>query len=148
SSKTIRRRLRHWLLLDGFHTAWAQLAQRYVRLHGVNGDQVLRVPQRYVIFSAQDNRLPSGAKTTSYFAASSFSIRFRSPASASQRVTDRPPTPASNLPSEEKATERRACSDFSADFSVRNPPADRTSQIRTSALAPSAPVATFRPSGA
>jgi transposase len=41
SSKTVQRRLKHWLALDCFHTAWAQLAQRYVQLHGINWDQVL-----------------------------------------------------------------------------------------------------------
>ena len=41
SSKTIQRRLKTWLARDCFHTAWAQLAERYVRLHGVNWDQVL-----------------------------------------------------------------------------------------------------------
>ena len=41
SYKTVQRRLRRWLALDCFHTAWRRLAQRYVRLHGVNWDQVL-----------------------------------------------------------------------------------------------------------
>ena len=41
SYKTVQRRLRRWLALDCFHTAWQQLAQRYVRLHGINWDQVL-----------------------------------------------------------------------------------------------------------
>lgn len=41
SSKTVRRRLKRWLALDCFHTAWQQLAQQYVRLHGINWDQVL-----------------------------------------------------------------------------------------------------------
>jgi transposase len=41
SYKTVQRRLTRWLALDCFHTAWAQLAQRYVRLHGINWDQVL-----------------------------------------------------------------------------------------------------------
>ena len=41
SAKTVRRRLKTWLARDCFHTAWAQLAQRYVRLHGINWDQVL-----------------------------------------------------------------------------------------------------------
>ena len=41
SAKTVRRRLERWLALDCFRAAWAQLARRYVRLHGVNGDQVL-----------------------------------------------------------------------------------------------------------
>jgi transposase len=41
SSKTVQRRLKRWLALDCFHTAWQQLAQRYVRLHGINWDQVL-----------------------------------------------------------------------------------------------------------
>jgi transposase len=40
SSKTVQRRLRRWLALDGFHAAWQQLAQRYVRRHGRNWDQV------------------------------------------------------------------------------------------------------------
>jgi hypothetical protein len=41
SYKTIQRRLKRWLDLDCFHTAWQQLAQRSVQLHGINGDQVL-----------------------------------------------------------------------------------------------------------
>jgi transposase len=41
SYKTVQRRLKRWLALDCFHTAWRQLAERYVRLHGVNWDQVL-----------------------------------------------------------------------------------------------------------
>ena len=41
SYKTIQRRLKRWLELDCFHAAWQQLAQRYVRLHGINWDQVL-----------------------------------------------------------------------------------------------------------
>jgi transposase len=41
SYKTVQRRLKRWLALDCFHTAWEQLAQRYVRLHGINWDQVL-----------------------------------------------------------------------------------------------------------
>ncbi len=41
SYKTVQRRLTRWLARDCFHTAWAQLAQRYVRLHGINWDQVL-----------------------------------------------------------------------------------------------------------
>jgi len=41
SYKTVQRRLKRWLALDCFHTTWAQLAQRYVRLHGINWDQVL-----------------------------------------------------------------------------------------------------------
>jgi len=41
SCKTVQRRLQRWLALDCFHTAWQQLARRYVRLHGINWDQVL-----------------------------------------------------------------------------------------------------------
>ena len=41
SYKTVQRRLKTWLARDCFHTAWAQLAERYVRLHGINWDQVL-----------------------------------------------------------------------------------------------------------
>lgn len=41
SSQTVRRRLKPWLELDTFHTAWRQLAERYERLHGINWDQVL-----------------------------------------------------------------------------------------------------------
>ena len=40
-SKTVQRRLKRWLALDCFHTAWQQLAERYVCLHGINWDQVL-----------------------------------------------------------------------------------------------------------
>ncbi len=41
SYKTVQRRLQRWLALDCFHTAWQQLAERYVRLRGINWDQVL-----------------------------------------------------------------------------------------------------------
>jgi len=41
SYKTVQRRLKRWLALDCFHTAWQQLAERYVRFHGINWDQVL-----------------------------------------------------------------------------------------------------------
>jgi transposase len=41
SYKTVQRRLKRWLELDCFPTAWQQLAERYVRLHGINWDQVL-----------------------------------------------------------------------------------------------------------
>jgi transposase len=41
SYKTVQRRLQRWLALDCFHTAWQQLAQRYVQLHGINWDQIL-----------------------------------------------------------------------------------------------------------
>jgi transposase len=41
SAKTVQRRLRVWLALDLFHTAWQQLAERYQQLHGINWDQVL-----------------------------------------------------------------------------------------------------------
>jgi transposase len=41
SYKTIRRRLAAWLELDCFRAAWAGLAARYKRLHGINWDQVL-----------------------------------------------------------------------------------------------------------
>jgi transposase len=41
SYKTVQRRLKLWLELGCFHTAWAQLAGRYERLRGVNWDKVL-----------------------------------------------------------------------------------------------------------
>jgi transposase len=41
SYKTVQRRLKRWLELDVFRAAWARLAQRYQRLHGINWDQVL-----------------------------------------------------------------------------------------------------------
>ncbi len=41
SYKTVQRRLKRWLNLDVFHTAWKQLAQRYEQLHGINWDQIL-----------------------------------------------------------------------------------------------------------
>ena len=41
SYKTVQRRLKRWLALECFHTAWQQLAQRYQQLHGINWDQVL-----------------------------------------------------------------------------------------------------------
>lgn len=39
--KTIQGRLRHWLELDCFHRAWADLAQRYERFRGINWDKIL-----------------------------------------------------------------------------------------------------------
>jgi transposase len=41
SYKTVQRRLKRWLQDDCFLTAWKQLAERYVQLHGINWDQVL-----------------------------------------------------------------------------------------------------------
>lgn len=41
SYKTVQRRLTVWRALDVFHQAWRQLGERYQRLHGINGDQVL-----------------------------------------------------------------------------------------------------------
>jgi transposase len=41
SYKTIQRRLRDWLRHDAFLKGWAQLAQRYQQLHGINWDQIL-----------------------------------------------------------------------------------------------------------
>ena len=41
SYKTVQRRLKRWLALDCFHTAWRQLAERYRRLRGINWDKVL-----------------------------------------------------------------------------------------------------------
>jgi len=41
SYKTVQRRLKRWLALDVFHTAWEQLAQRYQRFQGINWDQIL-----------------------------------------------------------------------------------------------------------
>lgn len=41
SGKTLRRRLKRWLELDCFRTAWAGLARRYDCLWGINWDQVL-----------------------------------------------------------------------------------------------------------
>ncbi len=41
SYKTIQRRLKRWLELDCFLTAWQGLAQRYERLRGINWDKVL-----------------------------------------------------------------------------------------------------------
>ena len=41
SYKTVQRRLKVWLALDAFRTAWRQLAQRYEALQGINWDEVL-----------------------------------------------------------------------------------------------------------
>jgi transposase len=41
SDKTVQRRLKRWLELDAFRTAWRQLAERYERLSGINWDQIL-----------------------------------------------------------------------------------------------------------
>ena len=41
SYKTIQRRLKRWMELDCFLTAWTGLAQRYERLRGINWDKVL-----------------------------------------------------------------------------------------------------------
>ena len=39
--KTIANRLKTWLELDCFRTAWAALAEQYERLRGINWDKVL-----------------------------------------------------------------------------------------------------------
>jgi hypothetical protein len=41
SYKTVQRRLKSWLELEAFRTAWQQLAQRYETLQGINWDEVL-----------------------------------------------------------------------------------------------------------
>jgi transposase len=41
SYKTVQRRLKGWLALEAFRTAWQQLAQRYEALYGINWDEVL-----------------------------------------------------------------------------------------------------------
>jgi transposase len=41
SCKTIQRRLKRWLELDVFRTAWSQLADKYERLQGINWDKIL-----------------------------------------------------------------------------------------------------------
>jgi transposase len=41
SYKTIQRRLKHWLQLDVFRTAWTQLAQKYEQFQGINWDKIL-----------------------------------------------------------------------------------------------------------
>ena len=41
SYKTVQRRLKVWLQLDTFRTAWQQLAYRYEALQGINWDQLL-----------------------------------------------------------------------------------------------------------
>ena len=41
SYKTAQRRLKRWLSLAVFRTAWEQLGQRYQQLHGINWDQLL-----------------------------------------------------------------------------------------------------------
>lgn len=42
SYKTVQRRLRDGLREDAFLKGWGQRAERYQRLHGINGDQILR----------------------------------------------------------------------------------------------------------
>lgn len=39
--KTIKARLKTWLELDCFRTAWRQLAEQYERLRGINWDKIL-----------------------------------------------------------------------------------------------------------
>ena len=39
--KTLQERLKRWLELDAFRTAWQRMAQRYEQLHGINWDKVL-----------------------------------------------------------------------------------------------------------
>jgi transposase len=41
SSKPVQRRLTEWLHHEAFGRAWAQLAQRYEALQGINWDEVL-----------------------------------------------------------------------------------------------------------
>jgi transposase len=41
SYKTVQRRLKSWLRLAVFRTAWERLAQRYQDLQGINWDQIL-----------------------------------------------------------------------------------------------------------
>jgi transposase len=41
SYKTVQRRLKGWLELEVFRTAWGQLAQRYDALQGINWEEVV-----------------------------------------------------------------------------------------------------------
>ena len=41
SYKTVQRRLKRWLHLAVFRTAWEQLGARYQQLQGINWDQIL-----------------------------------------------------------------------------------------------------------
>ena len=41
SYKTVQRRLKRWLHLAVFRTAWEQLGERYQQLQGINWDQIL-----------------------------------------------------------------------------------------------------------
>ena len=41
SYKTVQRRLKRWLRLAVFRTAWEQLGERYQQLQGINWDQIL-----------------------------------------------------------------------------------------------------------
>jgi transposase len=41
SYKTVQRRLKVWLELDAFRTAWSHLAHRYEALQGINWEEVL-----------------------------------------------------------------------------------------------------------
>ena len=42
SYKTGQRRLKGWLALDAFRSAWSHVAQRYDTLQGINWEEVLR----------------------------------------------------------------------------------------------------------
>jgi hypothetical protein len=41
SYKTVQRRLKVWLELEAFRTAWSHLAHRYEALQGINWEEVL-----------------------------------------------------------------------------------------------------------
>jgi transposase len=41
SYKTVHRRLKVWLALEAFRSAWSHLAQRYEALQGINWDEVV-----------------------------------------------------------------------------------------------------------
>ena len=59
SYKTLQRRLKGWLALDAFRSAWSQVAQRYETLQGINWDEVLLDGSKKPAKKGANRRLPA-----------------------------------------------------------------------------------------
>lgn len=59
SYKTGQRRLKVWLELDAFRSAWSQLAQRSEALQGINWDEVLRDGSKKPAKKGASKRVPA-----------------------------------------------------------------------------------------
>jgi transposase len=59
SYKTVPRRLKVWLELDAFRTAWSQLVHRYEALQGINWEEVLLEGSKKPAKKGASRRVPA-----------------------------------------------------------------------------------------